>query len=113
MSDLSIAELIFTLAGMIFVGLGLPLFLRRVPPNPWYGCRTTRTLSDKKIWYEVNQVTGKGLILTGVLVIISSQVVFIFGRRLNSNYAVIILLAVLVLSTAGMVLNSFRAVKRR
>jgi len=111
MSDVTIAVLIFTLVGIVFIGLGIPLFLRRVPPNAWYGCRTSRTLSDEKIWYAVNQVTGKDMILIGILVIIGSLAVFIFGRGLSSNYATVILLSVMVLSTAGMVANSFRVLK--
>ena len=111
MSDVTIAVLIFTLVGIVFIGLGIPLFQRRVPPNAWYGCRTSRTLSDEKIWYAVNQVTGKDMILIGILVIISSLAVFIFGRGLRPNYATVILLSVMVLSTAGMVVNSFRVLK--
>lgn len=111
MSDVTITVLIFTGVGMVFIGLGIPLLQRRVPPNAWYGCRTTRTLSDEKIWYAVNQVTGKDMILIGILLVISSLAVFIFGRGLNSNYATAILLSVLIFSTAGMIVNSFRVLR--
>ena len=82
-----------------------------MPPNAWYGCSTTRTLSDEKVWYAVNRVTGKDMFLIGIVVIISSLAVFIFGRGLSPNYATVILLSVMVLSTAGMVVNSFRVLK--
>jgi uncharacterized membrane protein len=61
MSDVSIAVLIFVAVGIVFIGLGVPLFLGRVPPNSCYGCRTTRSLSDEKIWYAINRVTGRNL----------------------------------------------------
>jgi uncharacterized membrane protein len=111
MSDFNIAVLIFTLVGIVFIGLGVPLFLRRVPPNAWYGCRTTRTLADEKIWYAVNQVTGRDMIIIGLLMIASSLAVFVFGKGLNSTNAMIILLAVLVLSTAAMFVNSLRRLR--
>jgi hypothetical protein len=31
MNDVTIAVLIFTLVGIVFIGLGIPLFQRRVP----------------------------------------------------------------------------------
>jgi hypothetical protein len=48
------------------------------------------------------------MILIGILMIVSSLAVFILRKGLNSNHAVVILLSVLILSTAGMVVNSFR-----
>ena len=51
------------------------------------------------------------MFLIGIVVIISSLAVFIFGRGLSPNYATVILLSVMVLSTAGMVVNSFRVLK--
>jgi uncharacterized membrane protein len=112
MSDVNIAVLIFTGVGIVFIALGIPLFQGRVPPNSWYGCRTTRTLSDEKIWYAVNRVTGKDMILIGILVIISSLALFIFGRSLSSNHATVILLSLVIFATVGMVVNSFRVLKQ-
>ncbi len=112
MSEITKATLLFTAVGLVFVGLGVPLLRGRVPPNPWYGCRTEKTLSDEKIWYAVNRVTGRDLIAAGVAVVVGSLAVFVFGRRTNPTHAVLILLSVLILSVARMALNSFRAAKR-
>jgi uncharacterized membrane protein len=111
MSEISVTVAIFIVVGIVFVGLGIPLLLGRVPPNSWYGCRTNKSLSEERIWYAINRVTGKDLILTGSLTLISSLAVFIFGSSLSSNYAALILLSVLVLATAGMVLHSFSVLK--
>lgn len=112
MSEITTATLLFVAVGIVFVGLGVPLFRGRVRPNPWYGCRTEKTLSDVKVWYAVNRVTGRALIAGGVMLIVCSLAVFVFGRRMNPTHAVIILLSVLILSVAGMAVNSFRAAKR-
>lgn len=101
MSEVSTATLIFFTVGVVFIALGIPLFQERVPPNAWYGCRTEKSLSDRKIWYAVNRVTGQDMIIGGILVIISSLATLIFGRKANPNYATTIPLFVLVLSTAG------------
>jgi uncharacterized membrane protein len=112
MSEITAATLLFAAAGLVFIGLGVPLLRGRVPPNSWYGCRTEKTLSDEKVWYAVNRVTGRSLIVAGVALVASSLAVFVFGRRMNPTHAVIILLSVLILSVARMAVNSSRAARR-
>jgi uncharacterized membrane protein len=112
MNEVTIAALISAGVGVVFIGLGIPLFQKRVPPNPWYGCRTTKSLADEKIWYMVNRTTGKDMILAGILIIISSLAVFMFASKMRPNYAAVVLLSVLILSTAGMVVNSVRVLRR-
>lgn len=46
------------------------------------------------------------------MLVVISFAVFIFGRRMNPTHAVIILLTVLLLSVAGMAVNSHGAQKR-
>ncbi len=49
-----------------FVGLvGLPLWMRKVPMNHFYGFRTPRTVTDERVWYPVNAVIGRDLTLAG------------------------------------------------
>ena len=112
MNEVNTAALLFGIVGIVLIALGVPLFKKRVPPNSWYGCRTTKSLSDKGIWYAVNRVTGKDMIIAGIVVIISSLVVFMFGAGMNPTYAALILLAVLISATIGMVVNSIRTLKR-
>jgi hypothetical protein len=51
-------------------------------------------------------------IVMGVVVFISFLIIVAFRGRMNPNYAVLILLAVLVLSIIRMAVNSFKAQKR-
>lgn len=112
MDEITKATLLFSLVGLLYIGLGIPLYRGRVPPNFWYGCRTQKTLSDEKIWYAVNRVTGRDLIIGGIILIGSSVVIFAFGGRINPDYATLILLAVFVLSIIRMAVNSFKAQKQ-
>jgi uncharacterized membrane protein len=109
MDDNTFAALVFFIVGLVYIGVGIPLLLGRVPPNAWYGCRTRKTLSSEKIWYPVNRVTGRYMIISGVAVILGAFGVFIFRRSLGPNHGVAILLVVLVLSVLGMVFESLRA----
>lgn len=112
MGEIAKAALIFTAAGTLFICLGVPLFLGRVRPNWWYGCRTEKTLSDEKVWYAVNRVTGRDLTAGGIALVASSLALLVFGRRMNPNHAVIALLFILLLSVAIMVVDSYRTQKR-
>jgi hypothetical protein len=69
---------------VLFVGLpvlvfitGIPLALRLVPPNRWYGFRTAATLSSPEAWYPINAATGVALVaagaLGGIVVLLLSQ----------------------------------------
>lgn len=72
-----------TLAGFVVIcvvalamgGVGIPLWLRKVPPNRLYGFRTRRTLSDEAIWYRTNALLGRNLIVAMVLFLIVAAVV--------------------------------------
>lgn len=41
---------------------GIPLILKLVPPNDYFGVRTESTLSRKNVWYEVNRFGGWALV---------------------------------------------------
>jgi uncharacterized membrane protein len=55
-------------SGLILVAAGVPLMRRRVPPNRWYGVRLRATLADERVWYAVNERSGRDLIVVGVTV---------------------------------------------
>lgn len=112
MDDNTFAALLFVIVGVIYIGVGIPLLLGRIPPNAWYGCRTQKTLSSEEIWYSVNRVTGRYMIISGIAVILSAFGVFIFRGSLGPNDGAMILLAVLVLSVFLMVVESLRAQPR-
>lgn len=63
-------KLTFSLIGLFFIGLSIPLLRRRVGPNGWYGLRVPATLQDEEIWYEANAKTGRDMLLLGVLQLI-------------------------------------------
>ena len=112
MNDVTTAALLFTAVGFIYIALGIPLFRGRVKPNAWYGCRTRKTLSDERIWYAVNRVTGRDLIATGIAVLITSLIVFLLRTEMNSTLALAILLSVLIVGVAIMVVDSLKTQKQ-
>lgn len=50
-------------AGLLLFAAGIPLYLRRIPPNPLYGIRVRSTMSDERIWYDINARAGRDLMV--------------------------------------------------
>jgi uncharacterized membrane protein len=112
MNQITFAALLFALVGVLYIGLGIPLLQGRIPPNRFYGSRTKKTLSDERIWYAVNRITGRDLIIGGVAVVITAIGIQFFGQSLDPHHARTILLTVLVVSVIVMVINSLLAERR-
>ena len=62
-----IVVLTYALIGALFIGLAVPLVQGRVKPNPWYGFRVPKTLSDTQTWYAVNAYFGRRFAVAGLL----------------------------------------------
>ena len=104
--------LVFVAVGIIFAALGVPLLRGRVRPNFWYGCRTRKTLSDEKVWYAVNRVTGRDLIVGGACIFAAALVALAAGREMNPTARAVVLLFVTVLSVVWMAFDSQRVSRR-
>ncbi len=62
--------ILYVLSGLALLAVSVPLIRRRVPPNPWYGFRVPKTLSNPNIWYPVNEYSGRELYKTGLRTIL-------------------------------------------
>jgi uncharacterized membrane protein len=60
-------EYLAPLLALITIAISIPLVLRKVPPNIFYGVRTRKTLSHPRIWYEANYRGGMALIVAGIV----------------------------------------------
>jgi hypothetical protein len=67
---------LFMCSGFILVGLAIPLIRGKIGPNPWYGFRVRRTLSDPAVWYAVNAYSAKRILVVGVVNIVSAVVLY-------------------------------------
>ncbi len=56
---------VFALAGVLLCALAVPLMLRKIQPNPYYGLRSPATFADEWVWYEANARTGRDLFALG------------------------------------------------
>lgn len=56
--------------GPILILLSIPLVLRWVPPNRFFGLRVPATLRNESVWYDANALSGRHFILFGLLMVI-------------------------------------------
>jgi uncharacterized membrane protein len=83
MTDTSIPTFVVVIclaSGLLLVALGIPLWLRRVPRNAFYGVRFASTLSDDRIWYEINARCGRDLVAIGAGYLALLTAALLFGR---------------------------------
>jgi uncharacterized membrane protein len=59
-----------TLTGLLLVALSVPMMLRRVPPNDFYGLRVPATIRDERVWYDANAASGRDMALFGMFVVL-------------------------------------------
>jgi uncharacterized membrane protein len=112
MISVALSTLLFALVGLLFVGLSIPLIQNPVPPNRFYGFRTPKTLSDTKIWYEVNHISGNDLLVAGALITSSSLTMLVFARAWNPEHVALTLLLIMVLSLVGVLVHGLAVLRR-
>ncbi|MFH1042413.1 MAG: SdpI family protein [bacterium] len=76
------------LIGLIIIGMSIPLVLKKIPPNHWYGLQVPATLNNKSVWYKVNKSIGKKSLYFGISIIVVSGYVFSKSLLNTSNYSI-------------------------
>ena len=74
----------FFFTGLLFVGLAIPLILKKIGPNQLYGWRTPKAFSSDEIWYEINRYSGRDMLVLGVVQIIFNIGLLIFADSLGN-----------------------------
>ena len=95
---------IFGGAGLLICGLGVPLLLRRVPPNSVYGLRTVSTLKSESLWYEANMRSGFYSVVAGGIIVLVSLAVYLLG--LSKEVAGAIDISALLVGVSAMCIKS-------
>ena len=55
--------------GPVLLVLSIPLILRWIPPNSFFGLRIPAT-RNKSVWYDANALCGRHLFLLGLLMVV-------------------------------------------
>lgn len=112
MTTTTLYSLLFAGVGLLFVVLSVPLIQGRVPPNSTYGFRTAKSLSDPKIWYEINRISGVDLLIAGVLIMLGSNVMLFLGQHLQPNQVGVALFVLMVFTLSGAALHGYIVLRK-
>lgn len=67
MNAIDVVVLSFLGSALLIGGLAVPLALRKIGPNQWYGFRTRKNLADEELWYETNALSAFWLIAAAIM----------------------------------------------
>lgn len=70
------STILMVITGALYVGLGVPMALRMVAPNGWYGVRTATTAASPEVWYAVNAGAGIAVSVAGAVVICGTLLLY-------------------------------------
>lgn len=56
----------FLIACGLIAAVSIPLILKAVPPNRWYGIRTPHTLGNEDLWFRANRFAGWAFLLASI-----------------------------------------------
>jgi len=83
--------------GVVIVALGIPLFLKKVRANRYYGLRAALQYESKTKWYAANRFFGGALIVAGLVTIALTGLIWIVKpSALSKSNKVLALAEILV-----------------
>ena len=78
---MTMANLLLAGLSVMLVLVSIPLLLRRIPPNAFYGLRVPATYADEWVWYEANALAGRDMVALGVLLVVLALVLPLLGLK--------------------------------
>ena len=89
----------------LLIAISLPLLLRAVPPNPYYGFRLAPAFDSDRVWYAVNAYAAKWMIAAGACVLLTAIPLYFVPDLSIDVYALACLAALVIVLAPGVVLN--------
>ena len=71
---------------LLFIA-AVPLLFGLIPRNRFYGVRTTKTMSDEKIWYAVNRLAALA-VMAGSIIYTLVAMLIPYNRLAADNFSI-------------------------
>jgi len=98
----------FFLISLVHIGIAIPLILRKIPPNQFYGWRTPKAFKSKEIWYQINWYFGRDFFATGLVMFILNLVSLLCQKNSSNSMPWLLLGSNLVIFVGGAILSMIR-----
>jgi uncharacterized membrane protein len=102
-------HLLLLASAVALILFAVPLWMRMVPPNRFYGVRTRATLGDEQQWYAVNASAGFDLLVSGIALLAGILIIERLGATWPSEFRNLASAALMILLLAWV---SVRAMRR-
>jgi len=102
-------HVLLLLSAVLLILFAVPLWMRMVPPNRFYGIRTRATLGDEQRWYAVNASAGFDLLLSGIVLLAGILVIEHLGATWPSEFRNLAAAALLVVLLVRVSVRGMRA----
>ena len=86
----------FLLTGLLLIVLAIPMIRGKVKRNAWYGMRLPVTQKSDDIWYPANAYAGKGLVVSGLIVMVTAVLLPLLLDMSVDAYAIVMTVILLV-----------------
>ena len=86
MNEITIVAVATIGVGLLIAALSLPLVLRKVPMNHFYGVRFRASFASEQNWYSINESGGKALLVSSVPILLCGLYGIIFQPAADSIY---------------------------
>lgn len=97
--------LLYIAAGILLILLAIPLYLKKIKPNPWYGFRTPKTMSNPELWYLVNKFGAIWMMVSGAVTVLFSIIFSPIPGLSLDVYAISCALVFAVTLTMGLIVT--------
>lgn len=108
MNPRTLITVVYAVTGLMLSTLSIPMILRKVKPNPFYGFRVPKTLNNPDIWYEINAYSGRRLFVTGLVAALAAACLDVFAPGLDMGTFSTILAVIVVVTLGVTLVQSFR-----
>jgi hypothetical protein len=101
----------FIISGLIFVSTSIPLVLRKIPPNSFYGVKVPKAYESPELWYKLNAKGGRIMIAYGAIMAAIGLILLFTGDRLGLRpvYLLIGLVALIAVSVIHVLVITYRS----
>ncbi len=81
---------IFIFFGLLQAVIGLPFFIKKIPPNKIFGYKRILKNDDKDLWYTFHRLFGQSMILSGIILILLSVLIMLIFKNAESGISRIV-----------------------
>jgi uncharacterized membrane protein len=91
--------------GLLLIIIAIPLYLRMIKPNSFYGLRVPATFKDEEVWYEANAYSGRDIIIMGIVQMLFAVLLYLVPSISKTIYTLIntsvVLIGTVVITALG------------